>query len=294
MFNLFRVVACLAVVAQHSFIWADMSSNFVGSGFITMLHLSRTCFFFLTGLVVCYAQISHPRSLGAFWKRRYWEIGIPYVVWTGIYLVFTLVTVRASWDEVGSFLRHNVPLGYSQMYFVAVVFQFYLLFPLLLKLLRRDPPPQLCHGSKSCAGTLFQPSRALPRATRPSERGHPRRQFLLADKPGLPHLSGVLHRRRACGTPPGAGAALCRSLVPADPDRDRRGRRPPGGVVHGLGVVGKLDRPGFGYLPTLGGGVVSRGHRRPLHPQLVVGSAGAARPDRGADTLCRRPPLWPD
>ena len=136
MFNLFRVVACLAVVAQHSFIWADMSSNFVGSGFITMLHLSRTCFFFLTGLVVCYAQISHPRSLGAFWKRRYWEIGIPYVVWTGIYLVFTLVTVRASWDEVGSFLRHNVPLGYSQMYFVAVVFQFYLLFPLLLKLLR--------------------------------------------------------------------------------------------------------------------------------------------------------------
>jgi peptidoglycan/LPS O-acetylase OafA/YrhL len=137
MFDLFRVIACLAVLAQHSFIWANMSGNFVGSGFITMLHLSRTCFFFLTGLVVCYAQIAHPRSLSRFWKRRYWEIGIPYLAWTGIYLVFTLITVTASWNEVGAFLRHNVPLGYSQMYFVAVIFQFYLLFPLLLKALRK-------------------------------------------------------------------------------------------------------------------------------------------------------------
>ncbi len=43
----------------------------------------------------------------------------------------------ASWNEAGAFLRHNVPLGYSQMYFVVVIFQFYLLFPLLLRLLRK-------------------------------------------------------------------------------------------------------------------------------------------------------------
>jgi peptidoglycan/LPS O-acetylase OafA/YrhL len=136
-FNLFRVVACLAVLGQHSFIWANMSDNFVGTGFITVLHLSRTCFFFLTGLVVCYAQRTHPRSLTGFWKRRYWEIGIPYLAWTGIYLVFTLITVNASWNEAGAFLRHTLPLGYSQMYFVVVIFQFYLLFPLLLKLFQK-------------------------------------------------------------------------------------------------------------------------------------------------------------
>jgi peptidoglycan/LPS O-acetylase OafA/YrhL len=136
MFNLFRVIACLAVLGQHSFIWANMSSNVVGTGFITMLHLSRTCFFFLTGLVVCYAQITHPRSLLGFWKRRYWEVGIPYLAWTGIYLIFTLITVDFSWDEAGAFLRHNIPLGFSQMYYVIVIFQFYFLFPLLLKLLR--------------------------------------------------------------------------------------------------------------------------------------------------------------
>src|SRR5580698_2751386 len=136
MFNLFRVVACLAVLCQHSFIWANMSDNFVGTGFITVLHLSRTCFFFLTGLVVCYAQITHPRPLLGFWKRRYWEVGVPYLAWTGIYLIFTLITVDASWNEVGAFLRHAIPFGFSQMYFVIVIFQFYLLFPLLLKLVR--------------------------------------------------------------------------------------------------------------------------------------------------------------
>src|ERR1700677_4444650 len=121
MFNLFRVIACAAVLAQHSFIWTNMEGNFVGTGFITMLHLSRTSFFFLTALVVCYAQVNHPRTLGAFWRRRFWEIGIPYLAWTGIYLIFSLITVDGSWDEAGRFLRHNVLLGFSQMYFVIVI-----------------------------------------------------------------------------------------------------------------------------------------------------------------------------
>jgi peptidoglycan/LPS O-acetylase OafA/YrhL len=136
MFNLFRVVACAAVLGQHSFIWANMSTNFVGTGFITMLHLSRTCFFFLTGLVVCYAQLNHPRSLLGFWKRRYWEIGVPFLAWTGIYLIYALITVDASWSEAGEFLRHNLLYGYSQMYFIVVIFQFYLVFPFLFRLLR--------------------------------------------------------------------------------------------------------------------------------------------------------------
>jgi Acyltransferase family len=134
MFNLFRVIACAAVLGQHSFIWTNMTGNFVGTGFITMLHLSRTSFFFLTAVVVTYAQLDHPRTTRSFWKRRYWLVGVPYLAWTGIYLIFSLITVNASWDEVGIFLRHNLLLGYSQLYFVIVIFEFYLVFPLLMKL----------------------------------------------------------------------------------------------------------------------------------------------------------------
>ena len=42
------------------------------------------------------------------------------------------------------FLRHNLLLGYSQMYFVIVIFEFYLFFPLLMKLL---PGPWTIGGS---------------------------------------------------------------------------------------------------------------------------------------------------
>src|SRR3984957_3695981 len=136
MLNLFRVVACAAVVANHSFIWADMSTNVIGTGFITLLHLSRNAFFFLSGLVICYSQISHPRRLRAFWKRRYVQLGVPYLAWTAIYLVFSLIVVSLSWHEVWSFLRQNLLMGDSQLYPAFVIFQFCLVFPLLLRLLR--------------------------------------------------------------------------------------------------------------------------------------------------------------
>jgi peptidoglycan/LPS O-acetylase OafA/YrhL len=131
-----RVIACAAVVGNHSFIWAGMSTNVIGTGFITMLHLSRNAFFFLSGLVICYSQLTHSRAVRDFWKRRYVQLGIPYIAWTGIYLVFKLFMVSLSWHEVWSFLRQNLLMGYSQLYPAFVIFQFCLVFPLLLRMLR--------------------------------------------------------------------------------------------------------------------------------------------------------------
>jgi peptidoglycan/LPS O-acetylase OafA/YrhL len=134
--NLFRIIACAAVVGNHSFIWANMSSNVVGTAFITMLHLSRNAFFFLSGLVICYSQITHPRGLRAFWRRRYVQLGVPYLAWTGVYLLFALFIVSFSWGEVWSFLRQNLLMGYSQLYPAFVIFQFCLIFPFFLRMLR--------------------------------------------------------------------------------------------------------------------------------------------------------------
>jgi peptidoglycan/LPS O-acetylase OafA/YrhL len=134
--DVFRVVACAAVVCQHSFIWTGMSHNSVGTGFITMLHFTRNAFFFLSGLVIAYAQISRPRSLWGFWSRRYVQIGVPYLVWTAIYFVFTLLRATSTVHDAGHLLVTDLAVGYYQLYVVVVLLQAYLVFPLLMKLLR--------------------------------------------------------------------------------------------------------------------------------------------------------------
>jgi peptidoglycan/LPS O-acetylase OafA/YrhL len=124
------------VLGQHSFIWTDMAHNDIGTGFITMLHFTRNAFFFLTGLVVCYAQITRPRSIWGFWTRRYLQIGVPYLAWTVIYVVFTILRPGGEWDQARAYFWTDIRIGYYQLYVIVVMFQFYLVFPFLLKLLQ--------------------------------------------------------------------------------------------------------------------------------------------------------------
>ncbi len=136
MLDFFRVAACACVLGQHSFIWTGMSHNDVGTGFITMLHFTRNAFFFLTGLVVCYAQITRPRSVWGFWSRRYIQLGVPYLAWTVIYVVFTVLRPGGQWDQAHVYFWTDIRIGYYQLYVIVVIFQFYLVFPFLFKLLQ--------------------------------------------------------------------------------------------------------------------------------------------------------------
>ncbi|HEX3793811.1 MAG TPA: acyltransferase [Acidimicrobiales bacterium] len=151
--NLFRVVACAAVVGQHAFLWIG-ASGIAASAFVTLLHFSRTAFFFVSGLVLCYTELRRPLSPGRFWQRRYTQMGVPYVAWTLIYLVFTLLTVGGSWHHTYPLFRHSFTHGYYQLYALIVLFQAYLLFPPLLWLLRRSRR-HLLIGAVSVVFALF-------------------------------------------------------------------------------------------------------------------------------------------
>jgi peptidoglycan/LPS O-acetylase OafA/YrhL len=131
-----RVVVCTSVVVQHSFAWTGVSTNVTGPAFVTILHFTRNAFFFLSGLVVCYAEVTRPRSLWRFWERRYVQIGVPFLVWTGISVVFTILTGQGSWSDVGHMYGNDLLYGYYQLYVIVVLIQFYFVFPLLLRLLQ--------------------------------------------------------------------------------------------------------------------------------------------------------------
>ncbi|HEY1653042.1 MAG TPA: acyltransferase [Acidimicrobiales bacterium] len=136
-FDSYRVIACCAVVLQHSLLWNVVAGNTTAWALVMLLHFSRTAFFFLTAFLLTYAEIKRPRPVTSFWRQRLVEIGIPFLIWTGIYWVFTMI-VGGSWDQAGSLLWNDLVFGYYQLYFVVVLLQLYLVFPLLLRLVRRS------------------------------------------------------------------------------------------------------------------------------------------------------------
>jgi peptidoglycan/LPS O-acetylase OafA/YrhL len=134
-FDSYRVVAFGAVVLQHSLLWNVQAGNTGAWAFVMLLHFSRTAFFFLTAFLLTYRELHRPRSVTEFWRRRLAEVGVPFLAWTGIYWLFTM-GVDGSWSQAGSLLWNDLVFGYYQLYFVVVLIQLYVVFPLLLRLVR--------------------------------------------------------------------------------------------------------------------------------------------------------------
>jgi peptidoglycan/LPS O-acetylase OafA/YrhL len=132
-FDSYRVMACCAVVLQHSLLWNVKTGNTTAWAFVMLLHFSRTAFFFLTAFLLTYSQITRPRSTWEFWRRRYVQIGVPFLVWTVIYWTFTMISAW-SFSQAGSLLWRDLVFGYYQLYFVVVILQLYLVFPFVLRL----------------------------------------------------------------------------------------------------------------------------------------------------------------
>src|ERR1700683_5342365 len=100
-YDSFRVIACCAVVLQHSLLWNVQVGNTPAWALVMLLHFSRTAFFFLAAFMLTYSQITRPRSTLGFWRRRYVQIGVPFLVWTLIYWVFTMAMFN-SWNQAWS------------------------------------------------------------------------------------------------------------------------------------------------------------------------------------------------
>jgi len=147
--DVLRGIAFLAIVLQHSigqFANRKDTSLFDAYTLAALLHLVKfgvPAFVLLTGAALVYnyyGKLNYPR----FIKKRGTDILIPYFLWTAIYYVyfFPEESIHFQWfKEVGQQIIAPT-LGYH-FWFILMIFQFYLLFPLFLKVLtwakeRRD------------------------------------------------------------------------------------------------------------------------------------------------------------
>jgi peptidoglycan/LPS O-acetylase OafA/YrhL len=138
-----RPIKQAGVVSTHSILYFAPAAASVSSGAaLLLLHVSREGFFFISACMLTYAyaelRLMDGAGLRRFYGRRAVSVVIPYLCWTVIYFLYLLPT--AHYASVSSALDHLARMaetGYYQLYFLLVIMQFYLLFPLVLLLLRR-------------------------------------------------------------------------------------------------------------------------------------------------------------
>ncbi|MFW0788336.1 acyltransferase [Gordonia sp. CPCC 205333] len=108
-----------------------------------LLHFTRNTFFALTGFVLMYQNFDkRDFSTIDFWRRRIKLVIFPYLIWSTIYFVITVMWASGRIGELPFSLREyvwNLSWGLAgfQMYFLFVMLQVYLLFPLVLWLIRK-------------------------------------------------------------------------------------------------------------------------------------------------------------
>ncbi len=134
-----RPVKQVGVVSTHTLLFfAPAAAGSAVGASILLLHVTREAFLFVSACMLTYSYRDFDRlDLRHFWSRRFVAVGVPYLAWTLIYFCFLLPTSTLSpWASLGH-LGYLVGTGYYQLYYLLVIAQFYVVFPLLLVLLRR-------------------------------------------------------------------------------------------------------------------------------------------------------------
>lgn len=139
--DLFRILTFACVIGAHVVGNSIDSGNTAANGVVMPLHFTRDAFFALTGFVLVYQYSGKPLDTKAFWRKRFPLVGIPYLAWSVIYWGYSVLAGLHPGESLRSALWRLVfetatGGAWYQLYFLLVTMQAYLLFPLLLRLLR--------------------------------------------------------------------------------------------------------------------------------------------------------------
>lgn len=140
-----RAISCAVVVLLHAFVAAEIHPGLDRSYEMAGLVIYQLClwatpvFAVLSGLVVFHRNRDAVSAV-PFWRRRGAVVLVPFLVWTAVYALVH--------PPAGDALRIGLGLlfglaGQRHLYFVAMIIQFYALFPLLARCATRLPVRQL-------------------------------------------------------------------------------------------------------------------------------------------------------
>lgn len=135
----FALVIFMHVLTSTTAEFTSMGTNATA----LLLHSTRNIFFALTGFVLMYQYLDRPDFRAtSFWRRRMKLVIVPYLAWsvlywivTGMWLTGRFTEIPTSLDELGEQIMRGT--ASYHLYFLVVMLQVYLLFPVLRKLITR-------------------------------------------------------------------------------------------------------------------------------------------------------------
>jgi peptidoglycan/LPS O-acetylase OafA/YrhL len=133
-----RLLTFAAVIVVHAVAFTEPPASRGWAGLLMLAQFGREVFFALTAFVLVYSAAGRPHDSGTFWRKRFPAVAVPYLAWSAIYSAFHifgplhahLSPATVAWD----FLTGNAEY---HLYFLLVTLQLYLVFPLLLRFVRR-------------------------------------------------------------------------------------------------------------------------------------------------------------
>lgn len=143
-----RVIAALSVIVIHvtaPYVLVNKYGYIMNQG----VRYAVPIFVLISGLLLMHSYSMKEFKLRDFFRKRFNKILIPYIIWTLIYMLFnnrnSIGTLFQQNSQFASLLLKRLRYGTadSHLYFIIIMIQLYLLFPVLKKLIEKAPKTTL-------------------------------------------------------------------------------------------------------------------------------------------------------